>query len=61
MLHAKHLPYHLWAKAMNTSCHVHNRVTLRAGTSTTLYVFGNKSYILGDRDYIRKMDPKSDE
>jgi len=75
MLHAKHLPYHLWAEAMNTTCHVHNRVTLRAGTATTLYdlwkerkptikyfhVFGSKCYILADRDYRRKMDPKSDE
>jgi len=72
MLHAKHLPYHLWAEAMNTACHVHNRVTLRAGTATTLYelwkgrkptvkyfhVFGSKCYILADRDYRRKMDPK---
>jgi len=60
---------------MNTACHVHNRVTLRAGTATTLYelwkekkptvkylhVFGSKCYILADRDYRRKMDPKSDE
>ncbi len=75
MLHAKHLPYHFWAEAMNTACHVHNRVTLRAGTATNLYelwkerkptvkyfhVFGSKCYILADRDYKRKMDPKSDE
>lgn len=75
MLHAKHLPYHFWAEAMNTTCHVHNRVTLRTGTTTTLYelwkerkptikyfhVFGSKCYILADRDYRRKMDPKSDE
>jgi len=75
MLHAKHLPYYFWAEAMNTSCHVHNKVTLRAGIATTLYelwkerkpsvkyihVFGSKCYILADRDYRRKMDPKSDE
>jgi len=75
MLHAKHLPYHFWAEAMNTACHVHNRVTLRAGTATTLYelwkerkpivkdfhVFGSKCYVLADRDYRRKMDSKSDE
>jgi hypothetical protein len=60
MLHAKHLPYHFWAEAMNTACHIHNRVTLRTGTTTTLYelwkgrkptvkyfhVFGSKCYIL---------------
>jgi len=37
MLHAKHLPYHFWAEAMNTTCYVYNRVTLRAGTTTTMY------------------------
>jgi len=60
---------------MNNVCHVHNGVTLRAGTTTTLYelwkgrkpnvkyfhVLGSKCYILADRDYRRKMDPKSDE
>jgi len=75
MLHAKHLPYRFWAKDMNTACHVHNRVTLRAGTTTTLYelwkgrkptaryfhVFRSKCYILTDREYRRKMDPKGDE
>jgi len=58
---------------MNTTCHVHNRVTLRSGTTTTLYeiwkerkptvkyfhVFGSKCYILADREHRRKMDPKS--
>jgi len=75
MLHAKHLPYSFRAEAMNTTCHIHNRVTLRTGTSTTLYafwkgrkpivkyfhVFGRKCYSLYDRDYRKKMDPKSDE
>jgi len=75
MLHVKHLPYRFWVESMNTSCHIHNRVTLRTRTSTTLYelwkgrkptvkyfhVFGSKCYILSDRDYKRKMDPKSDE
>jgi hypothetical protein len=75
MLHAKHLPYHFWAEAMNTTCYIHNRVTLRKGTSSTLYelwkdrkptvkhfhVFGNKCYILADREQRRKMDLKSDE
>jgi len=75
MLHAKHLPYYFWAEAMNTTCHVHNRVTLRSGTTTTLYeiwkerkpivryfhVFGSKCYILAGREHITKMDPKSDD
>ncbi|MCI39504.1 gag-pol polyprotein, partial [Trifolium medium] len=52
-----------------------NRVTLRSGTSSTLYelwkgrkptikyfhVFGSKCYILADREHRKKMDPKSDE
>ncbi|MCI17896.1 gag-pol polyprotein, partial [Trifolium medium] len=75
MLHAKNLPHHFWAEAMNTACHIHNRVTLRTGTSSTLYelwkgrkptvkyfhVFDSKCYILADREQRRKMDPKSDE
>ncbi|KAK2367599.1 hypothetical protein QL285_080866 [Trifolium repens] len=75
MLHAKKLPYYFWAEAMNTACYVHNRVTLSAGTSTTLYeiwkgrksnvkyfhVFRSKCYILADREQRRKLDPKSDE
>jgi len=43
MLHAKHLPYHFWAKAMNTACHVLNRVTLRVGTATTMYELWKES------------------
>lgn len=75
MIHAKNLPYHVWVEAMNISCYIHNRVTLRKGTSTTLYeiwkgrkptvkyfhVFGRKYYILADREQRRKMDLKSDE
>ncbi|PNX60220.1 gag-pol polyprotein [Trifolium pratense] len=36
MLHAKNLPYKFWVEAMNTACYIHNRVTLRTGTATTL-------------------------
>jgi len=64
MFHAKHLPYRFWAEAMNTTCHIHNRVTLKIGTTTTLYelwmgrkptvkyfhMFGSKCYILSDRN-----------
>ena len=60
---------------MNTACYIHNKVTLRKGTSATLYeiwrgikptvkyfhVFGSKCYILADHEQRRKMDPKSDE
>jgi len=75
MLHAKNLPYHFWAKAVNTSYYIHNRVTQRAGTSYTIYelwkgtkpfvkyfhVFESKYYILVDREQMRYIDPKSDE
>ncbi|WJX83726.1 hypothetical protein P8452_66368 [Trifolium repens] len=75
MLHAKNIPYHFWAEAMNTACYVHNRGTLRKGTTSTLYelwknrkptvkhfhIFGSKCYILADREPRRKLDPKSDE
>jgi len=63
MLHAKKLPCHFWAEAMNNVCYIHNRVTLRSSTSSTLYelwkgrkpnvnyfhVFGSRCYILADR------------
>ncbi|PNX60842.1 retrotransposon-related protein [Trifolium pratense] len=75
MLHAKNLPHRFWAEAMSTAYYIHNRVTLRKGTSTTLYelwkgrkptvkhfhVFGSKCYILVDREPRRKLDPKSEE
>lgn len=37
MIHAKKLLIYFWTEAMNTTCYVHNRVTLRKGTPTTLY------------------------
>ncbi|WJX19224.1 hypothetical protein P8452_08938 [Trifolium repens] len=75
MLHAQKLPYHFWAEAMHTTCHIHNRVTLRKGTKATQYelwkgrkptvndfhVFGTVCYVLVDREQRRKLDPKSDE
>ncbi|KAK2418362.1 putative mitochondrial protein [Trifolium repens] len=75
MLHAKNVPYHFWAEAMNTACYVHNRVTLRKGTTSTLYelwkdrkptvkhfhIFGSECFILADREPRRKLDPKSEK
>lgn len=37
MFHVKKLPYHFWAKSMNTTCYIHNRVTIRFGTKDTMY------------------------
>lgn len=69
------MPYHFWDEPMNTTCYIHNRVTIRYGIKATLYelwksrkpnvksfhVFGSKCYILEDREQRRKMDPKSEE
>ncbi|KAA0032410.1 gag-proteinase polyprotein [Cucumis melo var. makuwa] len=55
-------------EAVNTACHIHNRITTRSGTTITLYelwkgrkpnvkyfhVFGRTCYILADREYHRK-------
>jgi len=46
VVHAKHLPYNIWAEAMNIACHIHNRVTLRSSTTTTLYEIWKGSQIL---------------
>ncbi|TYK08439.1 gag-pol polyprotein [Cucumis melo var. makuwa] len=37
MIHAKNLPLNFWAEAVNTACHIHDRVTTRSGTTVTLY------------------------
>ena len=64
-----------WAEAVNTSCHIGNRIYFRAGTKKTSYeiwrekkskvkyfrVFGSKCYILNDRENPGKFDAKSDE
>ena len=37
MLLNKNLPQKFWAEAVNTSCHIGNRIYFRAGTKKTLY------------------------
>ena len=75
MIHAKSLPLHFWAKVVNTTCHIHNRITTRFGMTVTLYelqkgkkpnvkyfhVFGSTCYVLFDRQYHRKWDAKSEQ
>ncbi|TYK05471.1 Copia protein [Cucumis melo var. makuwa] len=75
MIHAKSLPLNFWAEAVNTACHIHNKVTTRSGTTVTLYelwkgskpnvkyfhIFGSTCYILADIEYHRKWDVKSDQ
>ncbi|CAM8948310.1 unnamed protein product [Rhodiola kirilowii] len=75
MLHEKKVPLKFWAEAMNTACYVINRVMIQFGTEKTCYelwkgkkptakyfhIFGSQCYILRDREYLQKLDPKSDE
>ncbi|GAA0161779.1 hypothetical protein LIER_18015 [Lithospermum erythrorhizon] len=75
MIHANQLPIKFWAEAVNTACHIHNRVTLRSGTHSTSYelwrgrkpivhyfhIFGSVCYILTDREPRQKFDVRSDE
>ena len=75
MLLNKNLPHKFWAKAVNTSCHIGNRIYFRVGTKKTSYeiwrdkkpkvkyfqIFGSKCYILNDRENPVKFDAKSDE
>jgi len=75
MIHSKNLAQHFWGEAVNTACHIINRVYLRPETSKTHYeiwrgkkptvkyfqIFGSKCYILRDRENMEKFDPKSDE
>ena len=75
MLLNKNIPHKFWAKAVNTLCHIGNKIFFRARTKKTSYeiwrekkpkvkyfrVFGSKCYILNDRENLGKFDAKSDE
>jgi hypothetical protein len=75
MIHSKNLAQHFWGEAINTTCHIINRVYLRLETNKTPYeiwrgkkltvkyfrTFGSKYYILRDKENLGKFDPKSDE
>jgi hypothetical protein len=75
MIHSKNLAQHFWGKAVNTACHIINRVYLRPETNKTPYeiwrgkkptvkyfkTFGSKCYILRDRENLGKFDTKNDE
>jgi lipoprotein signal peptidase len=37
MIHSKNLAQHFWGEAVNTACHIINRVYLRPETSKTPY------------------------
>ena len=75
MLNSKKLANRFWAEAVNTACHIVNRVYITKGTSMTAYeiwkgrkpnvkyfqVFGCVCYILRDREHLGKFDSKSDK
>jgi hypothetical protein len=75
MIHSKNLAQHFWGEAVNTACHIINKVYLRPETNRTPYeiwhgkkptmkyfkTFGSKCYILRDRENLGKFDTKSDE
>jgi hypothetical protein len=75
MIHSKNLAQHYWGEAVNTACHIINRVYPRPETNKTPYeiwrgkkpavkyfkTFGSKCYILRDRENLGKFDSKSDE
>lgn len=72
---AREVPHKFWEEAMNTSCHIINRVYLRANTDMTPYeiwkgkkpnvkyfhIFGVVCYVLRDRTHNKKLDDKSEE
>ena len=75
MLLNKQIPQKFWGEAVNTSCHIGNRIFFQAGTKKTAYeiwngkkpkvkyfrVFRSKCYILNDRENLEKFDAKSNE
>ena len=75
MLHEYNLPLYFWAKAVNTSCYISNRVFKRPILNKTSYelwnnrklkfsylrVFGCKCFILNTKDNLEKFDSKADK
>ena len=75
MLNEHSLPKYFWAKAINMTCYVMNRVIVRPLLAKTLYEvwnnkkpnvsyfksFGCKYFILNEKDALGKFDVKLDE
>ena len=75
MLHNKDVARNLWGRAVNTTCHIVNRVYFKPGTKKTPYemwkgrkpnvkyfrIFGSTCFILKDRENVGKFDSRSDE
>ena len=75
MLLNKQIPKKFWGEAVNTTCHIGNRIFFRGRRKKTTYeiwngkkpkvkyfrVFGSKCYILNDWENLENFDAKSDE
>ena len=75
MLHNKDVARNLWGEAINTACHMVNRVYFRLGTKKTSYelwkgrkpnvkyfrIFGSTCFMIKDRKNVGKIDSCSDE
>ena len=75
MLHNKDMAKNLWREAVNTACHMVNRMYFRPDTKKTSYelwkgrkpnvkyfkIFGSTCFILKDRENVEKFDSQSDE
>ncbi|XP_075475725.1 uncharacterized protein LOC142510376 [Primulina tabacum] len=75
MLTSKNISKLFWADAINTACHISNRVYWRSGSTMTSYeiimgkkpnlkyfhIFGCIYYTLNDRDQLAKFDSKCDK
>jgi len=75
MLNESNAEYYFWAEAINTSCYILNRVTIRKVLNKTSYelwknikfsisyfhIFGCYCYILNNKEKLGKFDPKSDK
>lgn len=75
MIHCKNLATHFQGEAINTACHLINRIYLRPSTNKTPYqgwkgkkpivkyfhVFGSKCFILRDRENLKNFVIKTNE
>ena len=75
MLHNKDVANDFWGEAVNTACHIVDRVYFRPGTRKTSYelwkgrkpnvkyfrIYGSTCFILKDRENVGKFDTQSDE
>ena len=75
MLYNKNVAKNLWGKAVNTTCHMVNKVYFRLCTKKTPYelwkgrksnvkyfrIFGSTCFIFKDRENVGKFDSRSDE